>query len=150
MPIFRVKSVKIYTGQKNLHWRSQWRQWQLSGMSNVLGQYPWGSFEITQKRKLDPKVGDMERNQIGKVVTELYPENFCQLGWWEDSKALVWETFYKLTQHIQVSFDWVTPVTVKTMQARWGITRKGLNAFQSVCHSQFATLCLFLILLCVK
>ena len=32
MPIFRVKSVKIYTGQKNLHWRRQ-RQWQLSGMS---------------------------------------------------------------------------------------------------------------------
>ena len=29
MPIFRVKSVKIYTGQKNLHWR---RQRQLSGM----------------------------------------------------------------------------------------------------------------------
>ena len=32
MPIFRVKSVKIYTGQKNLHWRRQPRQWQLSGM----------------------------------------------------------------------------------------------------------------------
>ena len=32
MPIFRVKSVKIYTSQKNLHWRRQWRQWQLSGM----------------------------------------------------------------------------------------------------------------------
>ena len=32
MPIFCVKSVKIYTGQKNLHWRRQWRQWQLSGM----------------------------------------------------------------------------------------------------------------------
>ena len=32
MPIFRVKSVKIYTGPKNLHWRRQWRQWQLSGM----------------------------------------------------------------------------------------------------------------------
>ena len=32
MPIFSVKSVKIYTGQKNLHWRRQWRQWQLSGM----------------------------------------------------------------------------------------------------------------------
>ena len=29
MPIFRVKSVKIYTGQKNLHWR---RRRQLSGM----------------------------------------------------------------------------------------------------------------------
>ena len=34
------------------------------------------------------------------------------------------------------------------MQARWGITMKGLNAFQSVCHSQFAALCLFLSLLC--
>ena len=32
MPIFRVKSVKIYTGQKNLHWRRQPRQRQLSGM----------------------------------------------------------------------------------------------------------------------
>ena len=32
MPIFRFKSVKIYTGQKNLHWRRQWRQWQLWGM----------------------------------------------------------------------------------------------------------------------
>ena len=35
MPIFRVKSVKIYTGQKNLHWRCQWRQWQLSGMHQL-------------------------------------------------------------------------------------------------------------------
>ena len=32
MPIFRVKSVKIYTGQKNLHWRRQPCQRQLSGM----------------------------------------------------------------------------------------------------------------------
>ena len=32
MPIFRVKSVKIYTGQKNLHWRRQPRQRQLWGM----------------------------------------------------------------------------------------------------------------------
>ena len=35
MPIFRVKSVKIYTGQKNLHWRRQPRQWQLSGMKII-------------------------------------------------------------------------------------------------------------------
>ena len=35
MPIFRVKSVKIYTGQKNLHWRHQWRQWQLWGMHSA-------------------------------------------------------------------------------------------------------------------
>ena len=33
MPIFRVKSVKIYTGQKNLHWRRRPRRRQLSGMS---------------------------------------------------------------------------------------------------------------------
>ena len=36
MPIFRVKSVKIYTGQKNLHWRRQTRQRQLSGMVRSL------------------------------------------------------------------------------------------------------------------
>ena len=33
MPIFRVKSVKIYTGQKNLHRRRRPRRRQLSGMS---------------------------------------------------------------------------------------------------------------------
>ena len=33
MPIFRVKSVKIYTGQKNLHWRRRPRRRQLSGMA---------------------------------------------------------------------------------------------------------------------
>ena len=36
MPIFRVKSVKIYTGQKNLHWRRRPRRRQLSGMAAVL------------------------------------------------------------------------------------------------------------------
>ena len=46
MPIFRVESVKIYTDQKNLHWRHQWRQWQLSGMLFIssTGQnylWPW-------------------------------------------------------------------------------------------------------------
>ena len=49
MPIFRVKSVKIYTGQKNLHWRRQWRQWQLSGMfrSGSL----WAKAPIWKKQK---------------------------------------------------------------------------------------------------
>ena len=37
MPIFRVKSVKIYTGQKNLHWRRRLRRRQLSGMEVGLG-----------------------------------------------------------------------------------------------------------------
>ena len=39
MPIFRVKSVKIYTGQKNLHWRRRPRRRQLSGME--IFQMPW-------------------------------------------------------------------------------------------------------------
>ena len=30
--IFRVKSVKIYTGQKNLHGHRPWRLWQIWGM----------------------------------------------------------------------------------------------------------------------
>ena len=32
MPIYCVKSVKIYTGQKNLHGRRPWRPWQIWGM----------------------------------------------------------------------------------------------------------------------
>ena len=35
MPIFRVKSVKIYTGQKNLHWRRRPRRRQLSGVTTL-------------------------------------------------------------------------------------------------------------------
>ena len=36
MPIFRVKSVKIYTCQKNLHWRRRPRRRQLSGMKKII------------------------------------------------------------------------------------------------------------------
>ena len=45
MPIFRVKSVKIYTGQKNLHGRRPWRPWQIWGMhpSSVRASLPWSS-----------------------------------------------------------------------------------------------------------
>ena len=32
LPIFRVKSVKIYTGQKNFTRIYSWRSWQISGM----------------------------------------------------------------------------------------------------------------------
>ena len=35
LPIFRVRSVKIYTGQKNLHWRRRPRRRQLSGMLSL-------------------------------------------------------------------------------------------------------------------
>ena len=32
LPIFRVKSVKIYTGQKKFTWIYSWRSWQISGV----------------------------------------------------------------------------------------------------------------------
>ena len=36
MPIFRVKSIKIYTGQKNLHERRSLCSWQISGMTIII------------------------------------------------------------------------------------------------------------------
>ena len=41
LPIFRVKCVKIYTGQKNLHWRRRPRRRQLSGMDFALKSKLW-------------------------------------------------------------------------------------------------------------
>ena len=35
LPIFRVKSVKIYTGQKNFTRIYSWRLWQISGMFHL-------------------------------------------------------------------------------------------------------------------
>ena len=37
LPIFRVKSVKIYTGQKKFTRACSWRSWQISGMVKVWG-----------------------------------------------------------------------------------------------------------------
>ena len=35
MPIFCVKPVKIYTGQKNFTWIYSWRSWQIWGMETL-------------------------------------------------------------------------------------------------------------------
>ena len=35
LPIFCVKSIKIYTGQKNFTWIHLWRSWQISGMNKT-------------------------------------------------------------------------------------------------------------------
>ena len=40
LPIFRAKSVKIYTGQKKLHGRRPWRSWQIWGMI-IIHHFPW-------------------------------------------------------------------------------------------------------------
>ena len=52
MPIFRVKSVKIYTGQKNLHWRRQPRQRQLWGMHQIQN----GLFPLTYRVRFTEQV----------------------------------------------------------------------------------------------
>ena len=40
MPIFRVKSVKIYTGQKKFTRIYSWRSWQISGMHGISRKGP--------------------------------------------------------------------------------------------------------------
>ena len=61
MPIFRVKSAKIYTGQKNLHWR---RQRQLSGMLT----YRWFTvsiYSISFNKINNGKSPESEKNNLG-------------------------------------------------------------------------------------
>ena len=78
MPIFRVKSVKIYTGQKNLHWRRRPRRRQLSGMS----RWWW--------RKDDPANaddGDEHMDHTGKW-------DQLHIWWWWGWWYLLW-SFWK-------------------------------------------------------
>ena len=72
MPIFRVKSVKIYTGQKNLHWRRQPRQRQLSGMQ---------TFTKNPKLRLKP---DSYLPLVTQTETRIYfppADATCGLDW---------------------------------------------------------------------
>ena len=85
MPIFRVKSVKIYTGQKNLHGRRPWRPWQISGM--------WYWREIDLRTILHLHMNGMIWQKV-KVKTisnysqrvyqhQIRPLFFCHdLNWW--------------------------------------------------------------------
>ena len=69
MPIFRIKSVKIYTGQKNLHWR---RQRQLSGMQ---------TFTKNPKLRLKP---DSYLPLVTQTETRIYfppADATCGLDW---------------------------------------------------------------------
>ena len=69
MPIFRVKSVKIYTGQKNLHWRRRPRRRQLSGM-----------YQSIQTRKYSTKAKCRHKNG-GENIHEGWDKNNleCQI-----------------------------------------------------------------------
>ena len=55
MPIFRVKSVKIYTGKKKFTRTCPWRPWQISGMSDKSMQ--WSDFR-TDKSEKNPYCGN--------------------------------------------------------------------------------------------
>ena len=92
LPIFCVKSVKIYTAQKNLHWRRQPRQWQLSGMSDPL-LYNHSAIEKVFR--------------IIKISKEFYFWSFRQespqdhtkgsgdweTGWWRETVAARWQSW---------------------------------------------------------
>ena len=65
MPIFCVKSVKIYTGQKNLHWRRQPRQRQLSGM-------------FLSSFKFDYRMGKSPQGHKQTAILKLF---FLKGGW---------------------------------------------------------------------
>ena len=44
MPIFCVKSVKIYTGQKKITWIYSWRSWQISGLFATFSKVEYCQF----------------------------------------------------------------------------------------------------------
>ena len=70
MPIFRVKSVKIYTGQKNLHWR---HQQQLSGM--------WGGWVTGADGFNYDCLGHQELKKIAHDGRRVFIEFVSQDGW---------------------------------------------------------------------
>ena len=72
MPIFCVKSVKIYTGQKNLHWRRQPRQRQLSGMNKLIYLVSVGWLQNAGSKhwyRHFPSIDDMNAMCCAIVVT---------------------------------------------------------------------------------
>ena len=86
MPIFRFKSVKIYTGQKNLHWRRQWRQWQLWGM----GYHSTKSlFSLPKKHCLLQIIWSTLLNDLGQLCGSFQilklslHESNANLNFWE-------------------------------------------------------------------
>ena len=75
MPIFHVKCVKIYTGQKNLHWRRQPRQWQLSGMGfnsscpKILEQ--WSKAKTVKENEEVVKKIDLDKMDLVEKMSQI-------------------------------------------------------------------------------
>ena len=115
-PNFRVKSVKIYTGKKNLHGRRPWRPWQISGMTpdqiSVIVQVynlfalpampiSWSGRWGETRRDTKTLVGLPEQTQImPNVVHPLQTANEdVMLGWQESSQKcpMTLQTFANLS-----------------------------------------------------
>ena len=119
MPIFRVKSVKIYTGQKNLHWRRQWRQWQLSGMMIV---HPHSS----------PATCRWQRCVVVFIVRRFYskvdfpPVGISSCHQMTSEHLLFASTNTFALSHLDQACSWIVYVTS-------GCCRKHLKSIESIC-----------------
>ena len=94
MPIFRVKSVKIYTGQKNLHWRRRPRRRQLSGMiktiDNSLGKERKNVIMLIMEVKKRRYVNTMTRWQT--LVRPLLWSHMAQLSCTAGAFSNIWKS----------------------------------------------------------
>ena len=118
MPIFRVKSVKIYTGQKNLHWRRRPRRRQLSGMSQVSCQPPSTNSTTSSLKKISsdvmhPHVSNLPGHllqvllAVHGVVDHQLSCTWCVVRHIESIKTLI-STTITTAYHILVNenFNW--------------------------------------------
>ena len=82
MPIFRVKSVKIYTGQKNLHRRRRPRRRQLSGMCIIILMFhlmhPIAGFNKREEGVLQT-LSTEQRRESDKKVINCFLEFVCSM-----------------------------------------------------------------------
>ena len=58
MPIFRVKSVKLYTGQKKFTRTCSWGSWQISGMNSISVCNLWTLADMIRKDIVNEKYVD--------------------------------------------------------------------------------------------
>ena len=126
LPIFHVKSVKIYTSQKSLHWRRQPRQWQLSGMNHC-------KISPTQKRRSEHEIEmlilsknwkfekvkcfDLHQNEA-KPEYETFRDRFFLWGIdFSLKKHYQWPWHFNLFR--KLSFKVVKSVKVASIDYKW-------------------------------
>ena len=139
MPIFRVKSVKNYTGQKNLHWRRQPRQRQLSGMmtgkldfppplmENALKFFPFcfGLLSLFPWSRKDT-AHDVQGHNGDVAAMSLHPsEEAVFVTGSVDKTARLWD--------LRFSCSIIMHLTGKYPQQHWQETTQGFPAAPKCC-----------------